>query len=258
MTEYNNVVQNITLSNEAITSYQEDGYLIIPNFIEKSKIAPLTEEIFHALEVQLGVKREALFQATNTSDKLRQTQGYLKDSLMDGLINSDNTLSVASQLIGGKAVRYLPFTAVKAGGGGGQFHFHQDNNYTRHQPALGSLNIWVALSDMSVENGCLRVAPASHKLGQLASINAGEDEHLKVKDDPEEYTSLAVKAGDAIAFTRLTVHGSGPNDTTQPRVAYALQYHRDDVKYLDNDTGEWKLLVEEPRFQTPPLASLTR
>jgi hypothetical protein len=44
MTEYNNVVHNLTLSNEAITSYQEDGFLVIPNFIEKSKIAPLADE----------------------------------------------------------------------------------------------------------------------------------------------------------------------------------------------------------------------
>jgi hypothetical protein len=36
---------------------------------------------------------------------------------------------------------------VKAGGGGGTFPFHQDKNYTNHDPALGSINIWVALVD---------------------------------------------------------------------------------------------------------------
>jgi 2-oxoglutarate-dependent dioxygenase len=59
-----------------------------------------------------------------------------------------------------------------------------------------------------------------------------------------------MRAGDAVAFTRWTVHGSGPNHTSEPRVAYALQYHRQDVKWLDG--GEWKLLVDTPRFSTPP------
>ena len=59
-----------------------------------------------------------------------------------------------------------------------------------------------------------------------------------------------------MAFSRLTVHGSGPNSTPDPRVGYALQYHRNDVKALFED-GEWKLLRDFPRWKTKPVKTLT-
>jgi hypothetical protein len=52
------------------------------------------------------------------------------------------------------------------------------------------------------------------------------------------------------------VHGSGRNDAAAPRVAYALQYSRDDVKWLDAETGEWRLLADQPRSATTPVATL--
>src|SRR5690606_8282381 len=117
-------------------------------------------------------------QAQGTADKLKQSTKYLRQSHLDELINGDATRELASRLIDGPAVVYLPFTAVKAGGGGGQFHFHQDNQYTRHEPAMGSINIWVALVDMSPDNGCLQVVPRSHMNGTLESLAAStEDKH---------------------------------------------------------------------------------
>ena len=219
-------------------------------------VADLRVQVLNVLATN-GISRAQLDQASDTADKLRQNPQYLAGSLLDGLINGPNTLAIASQLIGGRAVRYLPFTAVKAGGGGGQFHFHQDNNYTQHDPALGSINIWVALEEMTPENGCLQMVPGSHKAGVLDWENAGDgDNHRKVKLDPKTFLPIRMRAGDAIAFTRLTVHGSGPNATNQARVAYGLQYHREDVNYFDAKDESWKLLVENRRFQTEPVAQL--
>jgi 2-oxoglutarate-dependent dioxygenase len=172
------------------------------------------------------------------------------------LINGEATLAVASRLIGGPAHRYLPFTAVKAGGGGGTMHFHQDNNYTRHDPALGSINLWVALGDMTPENGCLQIVPRSHH-DQLESRSSDDgDTHRQVEVDPLDCLPIRMRAGDAVAFSRWTVHGSGPNVTDEPRVAYALQYHRDDVRWLDTESGQWRLLIDTPRMATPPVITL--
>lgn len=250
------VVRPIALTDNEVYFYQEQGYLVIPNLIEPDTVADLRETVLDVLEAN-SVSRAQLDQASSTADKLRQNPQYLKDSLLDELINGEPIMALASRLIGGRAVRYLPFTAVKAGGGGGQFHFHQDNNYTQHDPALGSINIWVALVDMSPENGCLQMVPGSHKAGVIAWENAGDgDTHRKVAVDPKTFLPLRMRAGDAVAFTRLTVHGSGPNYTDRARVAYGLQYHRDDVKYFDPQEQVWKLLIETPRFQTPPVAKL--
>ncbi len=250
------VVTPMALTDSEVRFYKEEGYLCLPGLVAAEAVAGLREEVMTVLEAN-GVPRASLGRATGAADKLRQCSQYLAGSLLDELINGEATMAVASRLIGGRAVRYLPFTAVKAGGGGGTFHFHQDNNYTNHDPAMGSINIWVSLVDMTPDNGCLQVVPRSHLQGQLSSRNSDDgDTHQQIDVDPLQCLPIRMRAGDAVAFTRWTVHGSGPNVTDQPRVAYALQYHRDDVRWLDKETNQWKLLIDTPRFGTPPVAKL--
>ena len=256
MSLYESVVKPLALMDHEVRFYREEGYLPLPGFVAAEHVAGLCEEVLQVLAAQ-GLPRERLGRTEDTKDKLRQFPQYLKGSRLDALINGSNTLVVAARLIGGRAIRYLPFTAVKTGGGGGQFHFHQDNNYTTHEPALGSINIWVALVDMMPENGCLQVVPRSHLGGTLVSTVSGDgDTHRKVAADPEYFIPIRMRAGDAVAFTRLTVHGSGPNHSDEPRLAYGLQYHREDVKFRIAPTDDWKLLIENPRTQTPPLERL--
>ena len=137
------------------------------------------------------------------------------------------------------------------------FHYHQDNQYTRHEPAEFSTNIWVALDDMSPANGCLQVAPQTHLDGTFDSEESADgDGHRAMDIDASRFLPVRMHAGDAIAFSRLTVHGSGPNNTSNPRVAYALQYHREDVTFLDKETDSWEVLKESPRWSVGPVDTL--
>lgn len=250
------VVQTISLTPGEVAFYKAQGYLPLPGFVAAEHVAALREEVFGILAAN-GVDRAALAMASTAADKLRQFSQYVTASRLDELINSDQTLGVASRLVGGAAVRYLPFTAVKAASGGGTFHFHQDNNYTRHDPALASINIWVALVDMTPDNGCLQIIPGSHT-GQLDSHNSPDgDTHQEVDVDPDTALPIRMRAGDAVAFSRWTVHGSGPNNTAEPRVAYALQYHRDDARWYDKDADEWRLIIDTPKFVTSPVERLS-
>lgn len=248
--------RTIDLHPKEIESYHREGFLLVPRFLRDHAVEPLREEILDVLEAQ-GIEREGLTKAGGAADKLRQCPQYLTGSKLDALINGEATRHLAGQLIGGEANVYLPFTAVKAGGGGGQFHFHQDNNYTPHDPAIGSINIWVALVDMSPDNGCLCVVPRSHTEGQLDAVASGDgDAHQRLAAEPDAYLPVRMRAGDAIAFTRWTVHGSGPNHTHEPRVAYALQYYRSDVKYHDKNDDRWKPLAEASRDFVKPVDKL--
>ncbi len=151
----------------------------------------------------------------------------------------------------GSATLYLPFTAVKNGGGGGKFHFHQDNQYTRFDGP--GINIWIALVEMSPANGCLQIAPSTHLDGTIDSVESEDkDGHRTVAVEPESFLPMRMMPGDAVAFTRLTLHGSGANNTDEPRIAYAIQYHRDDVHATRNgeDIG---LLKENPVYNNDPV-----
>lgn len=250
------LLNTMDITDSEVAFYKNEGYLCLPGFLNADVVDALREEILDVLDAN-GVSRAMLSTASTAADKLRQCSQYQTGSLLDELINGAAVKAVASRLLEGDAHVYLPFTAVKSAGGGGMFHFHQDNNYTNHEPAMGSINIWVALVDMTPENGCLQVVPRSHVKGQLQSRNSDDgDTHQQLDVDPMTCLPIRMRAGDAIAFTRWTVHGSGTNVTDMPRVAYALQFHRSDVKWFDRDHDQWKLLIDTPRFATPPVDEL--
>ena len=257
MSSNDDIVRPIELTDAEVNFYKQEGYLVLPGLVDRERANELRAEVMAVLHEVFGLDAARLGRAEGKADALRQTTQYLHGGHIDALVNGARTKAVAARLLGGAAHVYMPFTAVKAGGGGGSFHLHQDNQYTRHEPGEGSLNIWVALVDMTPDNGCLQISPHSHQNGQIAKVT--EEVHggyIRPEDEAHRLFPLRMCAGDAVAFTRLTVHGSGPNHTSEPRVAYALQYHREDVMYHDLKAGEMKRLLDSPRFQVAPVDSL--
>lgn len=242
-------VSKYDLDQMEIESYKSEGWILLPNLLNDLATAAARADL-HRIMNDLGVSDSALCNSTGARSKLLQTAQYLNGSTIDKLVNSSRLRALAEQLLEAESSLYYSFTAVKSGGGGGKFHFHQDNNYTRFANGLGGVNIWVALVDMTPENGCLCIKPRSHLDGTIQSKNAGDgDHHQSLGDDIGTYLPVRMRAGDAVAFSRLTVHGSGANRTDQPRYAYSVHYHRDDTMAVWDDR-EPRLLKDHPRWDT--------
>jgi len=248
-------VAPISLDPREVRFYQREGYLPLPNLLSPHAAGCLRDEVLEIVRVSRELAGPSACGKDGRPLKLVQSGQYLRGSALDGFINSGSIRSLASQLMGGEASLYLPFTAVKSGGGGGRFAFHQDNQYTRFENGLLGINIWFALCDMTPENGCLQMCPRSHLRGTLdADLEA--DGHRRTRIEPDDFLPVRMRAGDAIAFSRLTVHGSGENHSSQPRVAYALQYHRDDATAVwDNQPP--RLLKAAHRWSTSAVEKLT-
>jgi phytanoyl-CoA hydroxylase len=102
--------------------------------------------------------------------------------------------------------------------------FHQDNGYGTLEPFL-DLTVWVALDDCTEENGCLLVVPGSQELGLLDHGRGGTNPVLRQAQlDTSGAVALPMQAGDAVAFSGLLVHGSGPNHTPHERIAMFVRY----------------------------------
>ena len=244
-TPENDPVQAACLpTNEQVNHYNDAGYVLLKNVISAQDAARLKADVMSIMDA-IGL----------ASTKLKQTREYLAGSALDFFVNSDTLRQIAGRLMGGDATLYLPFTAVKSGGGGGEFHFHQDNQYTRFDGP--GINLWFALVPMRLDNGCLKVVPHSHDNGTLPSFSPDNDGHKSITFAPEAFFPAIMEPGDCIAFSRLTVHGSGPNTTGEHRVAYAVQFFRDDVN-ASTDGGEtYVSLKENPRYTVGPVKKIT-
>jgi hypothetical protein len=104
---------------------------------------------------------------------------------------------------------------------------HQDNYYLRAKPST-CVAAWLALDDCDIENGCMQVAPGSHKWDLLCTTKA--DTSISFSDvtvplpEGQEVRPILMRAGDVLYFNGQLVHGSHPN-TSKDRFRRALIGH---------------------------------
>lgn len=145
------------------------------------------------------------------------------------------------------------------GSPGTQWHQVEDFRYTSGTPALVpienhpnlpmDLTVWTAFTDATIENGCMKFLPGSHKkryydesktpvTGRDKDYNALTDdtpfygydfEDFKVDPDwsinEDEAVSMEMKAGEFVIFTSRCCHASHPNITKRStRIAITTRY----------------------------------
>lgn len=144
---------------------------------------------------------------------------------------------------------YLNFwedtTFVKAPNTAQRTSFHQDYSYFQIKGDKCCV-VWIALDNVTYENGAMEYVRGSHKWGQKYAPNLlvsqsvfPDSPYDKVPDieaNPQDYDiiSFDVEPGDVIIHHVLTIHGARGNQSTDKmRRAISFRYCGDDVTYYD-------------------------
>jgi hypothetical protein len=95
------------------------------------------------------------------------------------------------------------------------------------------LQVFIALEDQTIENGCLRIIPNSHKLGMLEHEDivwnhTGHKRRVKRSELEKAYKkggilNCEIKQGDILFFNHLLIHGSSSNQSPFDRKAVVMQ-----------------------------------
>lgn len=148
----------------------------------------------------------------------------------------------ASQLLGDASVRFWHDQLFcKPARHGGVVAWHQDYSYWTRTKSMQHLTCWVALDDVSVENGCVYYVPKSHQWGLLEKPElAGEMDGLmqfmseSQKASFDKAVPVEMKRGYATFHHPLMVHGSHANKSDHSRRAFVLNVFADGT-YSDSD-----------------------
>ena len=91
------------------------------------------------------------------------------------------------------------------------------------------ITVWLAITDATIENGCLTSVPASHREGpKVHCSNLAIAREPQVPDsvmDGREGTPLPVQKGGAVLFHKMNVHRALPNLSDGLRWSMDLRYH---------------------------------
>jgi phytanoyl-CoA hydroxylase len=108
------------------------------------------------------------------------------------------------------------------------FPLHQDSPFYQHEgPAY--VDAIIHLDDTNDENGCLRFVAGSHKNGHLEHITVADGKPVSPHLSTQEWRladtiACPAKAGDVVAFSIYTVHGSNVNRTDRWRRLVRVGY----------------------------------
>jgi len=153
------------------------------------------------------------------------------------LITSDRLLNAVEQLIGAEItsnpiqhVRIKP-PSVELAANEIRPHitytdWHQDRAVTLSEADNTEMvTAWVAITDATVENGCLQVVPGSHRKSMLRHCPSPQLSIPKAQFDVDSAVALPVAAGGAILFHPQTIHSSLVNVTETIRWSFDLRYN---------------------------------
>lgn len=159
---------------QSILNFEENGFIIIPGYLHPEKVDGINGDIEGLLNrgiVKSGHRNKIMF-AIKHSQVLR-----------DVAKNAD-LLDLLGKLFGDEAIL---FSSINFSAGSEQAT-HSDSIHMTTYPSGGLLGVWIALEDITEDNGPLHYYPGSHKLPYYLNAdydNEGNAFRLGAKDYSE-------------------------------------------------------------------------
>ena len=231
------------------SQFDDRGYLIVEGLLDAGELDECQREIRSLHERAADL--EAAGDPALSSFQREPYAGEATESGLPVLRKIENTrahsevfrrlsvhptlVATAQNLIGPDLLLYRSTLMLKPALHGSAHGLHQDSAYWPIDPP-DLVTVSVALSEATVANGCFQVIPGSHKWGlqSWGRITRERDAPITDRDDVDLSAQIEVplKAGSALFFHSLLVHGSGANTSPHPRNTALYAYFSPRVRYL--------------------------
>ncbi|EDO48545.1 predicted protein [Nematostella vectensis] len=224
---------NLALTDEQKQQFEEEGYLIINDVLDKEHIQRMKDALDECEE-----RAKHLEKSTNhlTLDPMSIPGNSLLQRVhipsllfpvFEETIKNEKILDIVSDLIGPN-IRYIRQDKVNVKhpkGTGFPIKWHQDWAFNPHTNQ-DLVMICISIDDTNIENGCLQVVPKSHKGPLLSHYRDGEfasaiNDH---RFDPSKAKHLEVPSGGISLHHVSSIHGSAINRSKNKRRLYVYQY----------------------------------
>ena len=154
------------------------------------------------------------------------------DSLFQTYARHPKIIKIVRNLIGPDIKIFVDQTLCKPPKIGSAKPPHQDSAYWTNIDPPNLIVCWMALTHATINNGCMRFIPGSHKLGVIKHKHLEdfrvEDQHI----DYEKEVAVPLKPGDCTFHHSLALHRTEPNETSQARVGVTVAYMSAHSKFV--------------------------
>ncbi|WP_084399075.1 phytanoyl-CoA dioxygenase family protein [Henriciella aquimarina] len=196
---------------------EDDGVVIVEDFLAPDLVAALNEELQPHIEACKPRELKSMYDGFLGAYTVRlHAIADKSESFVDVLVDP-RILSVMDQQLKPNCTDYRLSSAelIEIRGGEAAQPIHRDDDSwprAAQSAAPLAINVMIALSDYTAENGATVVVPGSHKWARDR------------EPTPEETTQAVMSPGSAAIFTGQTIHGGGRNVSGVPRRGLSVSY----------------------------------
>ncbi|WP_316847173.1 phytanoyl-CoA dioxygenase family protein [Pedobacter psychrodurus] len=240
---------NTKITPADVEYYQDNGFIVIENFLNTLELETWRAAVTEAVYDRKGQKIPGRVGNIGEDDGINKDTEY-QSKVFDQLINLWQTNDKVKELmfnpqIGEMAAELAQVDGIRIWHDQALFKkpwanptsWHLDTpfwSFTNRK----ALSIWVALDDVTLENGCLFFVPGSHKGTRFENPGIGRNMDSIFTMYPEFKASPTVavpmKAGSCSFHNGMIIHGAHANMTPGNRRAMTCAYMPDGSVYNGN------------------------
>jgi ectoine hydroxylase-related dioxygenase (phytanoyl-CoA dioxygenase family) len=258
------VIDPATLAaRQAAADFARDGFYIVPTPVLPAdliaRVIPRMEAVMNG-EYETGVPPQSrCWKPGDSPTAIRKIDdAHLSDRTILELVSHPALGRWAAAITGAQRVQvwatqllYKPPASTFTGNVG----WHQDYQYwTYWEPDSEVFTVWVAVGEVPVERGPMRFVRGSHQWGLLSGGDFfGQDldaqrQVLKSAGPGAtwEEVSGALSSGGVSFHHRLTIHGSGPNTSDQPRRSFAIHLRTERSRPVSGSKAMYVARLDDP------------
>ena len=228
------------LTQEQIDFYQENGYIIIEDFLTPDELETWRVNVDDAVAQRAG---RITAGGPRSADRVKDEESRHYDKVfvqrmnlwtdhagMRELMFDPRLGKMASELAGVDGMRIWHDQALIKQPWANPTGWHLDNPYWSYS-SRAAITIWLALDDATLQNGCLYFLPGAHKSANFDGATIGPNISDLFEIYPQwaklESAAAPMKAGSCSFHNGLMPHGAGANMTPGWRRAMTCAYMPD-------------------------------
>ncbi|NJO37484.1 MAG: phytanoyl-CoA dioxygenase [Rhizobiales bacterium] len=206
------------LSAEQIKDYHDFGYVSPVRVLSAAQAA------------DYRTKLEVIERAGAAGTDHLRFKPHLLFTCFDELIRHPTILNAVEGVIGPNILCWASNLFTKEPKTTSFISWHQDLTYWGLEPA-DIVTAWLALSPATVESGCMRFVPGTHKMAiaphkdTFAKDNLlSRGQEIEVDVDENEAVDIVLQPGEMSLHHVKLIHGSNPNRADDRRIGFAIRY----------------------------------
>jgi non-heme Fe2+,alpha-ketoglutarate-dependent halogenase len=212
------------LSQQQIDSYNQDGFAGPFDLLTPDEARTLRDKV----EEVEGVMGDQI-------QKRCKIKAHLPFPFLCDVISHPRLLDMVEDIIGPNILCWGSSFFQKEANDPGFVSWHQDSTYYGLEPP-DTLTAWIAISEASLEAGCMKFIPGSHNQGIYEHEEFKGGDNLLSRGqtilgiEEEKAVPVPLKAGQFSFHKEDTVHASEPNRTNDRRIGLSIHYIAPNVR----------------------------